>query len=434
MKKFLAILLVCVFAFSLVACGGSEESSAPAFSNANSTPKEEPSKVVSSTAPQSSSAASAESSNTEVEDNNLITQFISWGKPYYENIVATISTDATSLQLNKYNEAVAAEENGVFTAGNDIELAEGADIANFAIAVFEYNHTVFGYVKKELQAVGSAKLDTAVPADGFVVVIDKKNDNKIKQIQDASATTLFFPHGIIVNNELDAEIEKAATAPTIDGKVEEGEYGDVVWTANPESTLFSYAQFEVNNYNVSADIYMTYDENYLYLAAVVDTPDHFNDRTPETCTDMYDLTCIQVNVMGVAPSDDYIINGVWDYRKTNRDIVDKFNLIRQWGLGVNPDTAESLKCTWMAPAGSTDNAISVNTRVDQITTYEVAIPWADLGTVDNPVDIKAGSEIGVSVSINSGSADKPFQVLHMRDGGGIIGINDFTKIPTITLG
>jgi len=432
MKKFLAIPLVCAFAFSFVACGGSDESSAPAFSNANSTPKEEPSKVTSSSAaPQSSSAA--ESSDTVVEDNNLITQFISWGKPYYQNIVSTISTEATSLQLNKYNEAVAAEENGVFTAGNKLELAEGADIANFAIAVFEYNHTVFGYVKKELQAVGSAKLETAVPEDGFVVVIDKKNDNKIKQIQEATATTLFFPHGIIVNTGLDAEIEKAATAPTIDGKVEDGEYGDVVWTANPESPLFSYAQFEVNNYNVNADVYMTYDENYLYLAAVVDTPDHFNDRTPDTCGDMYDLTCIQVSVMGVAPSDEYITNGAWDYRQTNRDIVDKHNLIRQWGLGVNPDTAESLKCVWMAPAGAADNSTTVNTRVDQITTYEVQIPWADLGNAENLIDIKEGTELGIAVSINSGSADKPFQVLHMRDGGGIIGINDLTKIPTITL-
>ncbi len=56
--RFLTLLLTLLLVFSLVACGGSDESSTPAFSNANSTPKEE-SKVSSSTVESSVAESSA---------------------------------------------------------------------------------------------------------------------------------------------------------------------------------------------------------------------------------------------------------------------------------------------------------------------------------------------------------------------------------------
>ena len=85
-----------------------------------------------------------------------------------------------------------------------------------------------------------------------------------------------------------------------------------------------------------------------------------------------------------------------------------------------------------------DNKIFKGSREGQITTYEVAIPWSDMGTTDEPVVVEPGTEIGVGLSINSGDAEtaaaNKLQTIAMRDGGGVIGVIDLSKTPTITLG
>ena len=440
MKKFLAILLVCAFAFSFAACGSSEESSTPAFSNASNNPQEEPSKEESSKETSSSSGDASGGETTET--SNVLTQYVSWVRPYYgtveePHIVNVKPTDAAAVALNKLNAPVAEGEVGAFTKGNQIQLAEGADVANFAIAVFEYNHTVFGYVKTEIQALGSADLDTEVPEDGFVLVIPKKNQSKINMITAAAEDVTFYPHGFAVNTELDVEVKKAAAAPVIDGNVTAAEYGEAVWHADKDAKLFSYGQFEVNKYNVSADIYMTWDEEYLYLGAVVDTPDHFNTCTNADTSNMYIHTAIQVMVTAVSPKDEYVTSGAWDFYH-NLDINNVKNLLRSYAYGYNHVTGESVQCLYNGDGtNNPDDSQTLNSREGQITTYEVAIPWSDFGNAENAVEIKSGSQIGVGLSINSGTestvAAGKIQALSMRDGGGIIGENDATKIPTITL-
>ena len=80
------------------------------------------------------------------------------------------------------------------------------------------------------------------------------------------------------------------------------------------------------------------------------------------------------------------------------------------------------------------NPVFKVTRVEQLTTYEVAIPWAEIGAKDDPFTPEEGLDIGVSLSINSGRKAGDFMNYYLRDGGGVIGRNDWTKIPTITLG
>ena len=70
---------------------------------------------------------------------------------------------------------------------------------------------------------------------------------------------------------------------------------------------------------------------------------------------------------------------------------------------------------------------------DQLTIYEVAIPWSECGNDEYKISGKKGEDLGVSVSINSGTATKSFMNIYLRDGGGIIGLNDWTKVPVITL-
>ncbi|MBQ4317166.1 MAG: hypothetical protein IJC20_02855, partial [Clostridia bacterium] len=68
------------------------------------------------------------------------------------------------------------------------------------------------------------------------------------------------------------------------------------------------------------------------------------------------------------------------------------------------------------------------------TYYEAVIGWDELGSEDKPFEAPVkGDEIGLSISINCGSDTSEFKNIFLRDGGGIIGLNDWTKIPTITL-
>lgn len=438
MKKLLAILLVCVFAFSVVACGGGEEeSSAAGFTNsgATSSKADESSEAAdeSSEAADESSEAAGESS--EVVEAATVTQFISWKNAYYAGgIVGVRVTDTTSLALNKLDEDVEAGENAVFTRayGATIEC-EGQDYADFAIAVFEYDHSVWGYVKTSFAAVGEGDAATAIPEDGWVTVINKDATDKIAAIEALTATDCVYPHGFVVNSGLDATISAAETAPAIDGSVSAAEYGDVIWEINPENELFSYAQFvDQTNINATAKVYMTYDETYFYIGIVVDTPDHFNNLTPDNCGDMYNYTCIQANFASEVAGGEYMMSGNWDQSGGKTDAANT-NIVRQHGFGVNAETGETLKCVWFAASG-TDESVVCNTREGQITTYEIAIPWTDLGATGATIVPEVGTEFGFGLSVNSGTETAQFQNITMRDGGGIIGINDWSKIPTITLG
>ncbi|MBR4467019.1 MAG: hypothetical protein IKS34_01815, partial [Clostridia bacterium] len=69
----------------------------------------------------------------------------------------------------------------------------------------------------------------------------------------------------------------------------------------------------------------------------------------------------------------------------------------------------------------------------QKTVYEVAIPFSEYG-----IQPKKGMKIGVTFSVNSTNANdiakKVWKNITYRDGGGVIGRNDWAKIPVITLG
>ena len=113
------------------------------------------------------------------------------------------------------------------------------------------------------------------------------------------------------------------------------------------------------------------------------------------------------------------------------------NRYRQYTVAYNADAGEEVTMNYFVING-VDNKIFKGSREGQITTYEVAIPWSDMGTTDEPVVVEPGTEIGVGLSINSGDAEtaaaNKLQTIAMRDGGGVIGVIDLSKTPTITLG
>ena len=176
-------------------------------------------------------------------------------------------------------------------------------------------------------------------------------------------------------------------------------------------------------------VFATYDDEYFYFGVIVDSPYHENSLTAENATNMYNYESIQVNITSVAPNGDYISEH-WD-NVIDGDAVST-GVVRQYGFCVNDD-GETLSHVWM-PNGGTHEGEVVCYRDDANgkTYYEVAIPWSECGSAENPVDVTEGGQFGFSVSINSGN--NTFKNILLRDGGGIIGLNDWTKVPVITFG
>jgi len=438
MKKIIAIVLVCLFAMSFVACGGEEEVSNPTFSTAS---KNEDATSTNTSKTESSKDETSDTSSSEPVVPVVYTnKFISWGDYTKTDRTKVTANGAASLQLSKVNEPVGERDNGVFTSvyGRTIEV-EGQDYANYAVAVFEYKHEKFSYIKTSFAKPGEADAKTAIPEDGFVVVVWKDNTAKITAIENADDTIAFFPHGFIVSTGLDTKIKTAAKAPAIDGKISTAEYGSMVWDIKPDNKYVSYAQFEVNNYYATAEVYMTYDADKLYVGVIVDTPMHDNICNADSAAQMYKYDCIQLNLSAFGADSEYISEN-WDFHRDTNDITAQDNTVRQYGFGVNND-GETIIHVWMPEGAMAENceAFCVYDEGAGKIYYEAAIGWDELGTSEFPVEKPVkGDEISISVSINCSNFDEELQQpslksIFLRDGGGIIGINDWTKMPTITL-
>lgn len=439
MKKLLAILLVFVLTLSFAACGddstdtsGDSASSTVSKSDDSRPVDESPEPDESDKSEAGSEDESDDTSEDEVAEPEYTNKFISWGKHIKQGLTDVTAEQSTSLKLSKINESVVAGDVGLFTSlyGTTID-SEEQDYADFAVAVFEYSHTVFSYVKTAFYAVGEATATVEIPEDGYVVAIYKTYTDKIYAIKALSAETAVFPHGITINNGLDVIISSVATSPKVDGNVTMSEYGAPIWNLEPENELVSFAQFEENNYYATAKVYLTYDSEYLYLGVVVDSPYHSNPLAASgDVSTMWAHESIQVNVLSKGVNTDYISEH-WNHHAD--ETAHKENVVRQYGFAVN-DNGDTIKYLWFGNSEK-DNSV-VSCRRDDgagVTYYEAAIPWADCGADGETVSPEAGTEFAFSVSVNCGDGTI-FKNIYLRDGGGIIGINDFTKMPSVTLG
>ncbi|MBE6683436.1 MAG: hypothetical protein E7595_04690 [Ruminococcaceae bacterium] len=453
MKKILAIILACFFAVSFVACGGGEDESSATLgtsSTAGESKVEESSKVTVSE-DESSEAATSEDPSEAVSEGEtsegetsegetsegegdepvevtFTNKYVSWkvatGNGARTDVTAT---EATSLQLSKVNEDVVAGDVGVFTYDKSGKTLDTEGLEDFAIVVAKYDHETFSYVRDEFYAVGEADDTVSIPKDGFVIVIYKTYEDKINAI--STTTNPLFPHGFVSNTGLDAKIKSAKKTPTIDGNATSGEYGEAIWDIKPDNALVSYAQFDKNNYFATAKVYMTYDAEYLYLAVVVDTPYHFCPVNESTKGDIWKYSAIQVNFGANGRDTDYI-DEHWDWQIDKTSTND--NLMRQYGFCIS-DEGQQYSVVWQGDSSILCDTYCV-TREGDITTYEVALKWSDLGKGDEKFAPKKGDRVQVAVSFNLGLSEaESFKNITLRDGGGIIGINDWTKIPTITL-
>lgn len=437
MKKVLAFLLVAVMLVALAACGGDETSKAPANNStpAESTPIEDSTPAESTPDEDSTPAESTpdesvpeesvpEESLPMDESGNVIeipedtNKYLSYGAPNINDRV----TDADSVVLTGYNEELAYGAVVLYDARFGATTPAGLE--EYAVLVAEYQaKPLFGYVKTAYYAVGEASAAIAIPADGFVVVVHKYQESDVKALAAYGTDDSIYPHGIQVK-DITWNATFVANAPAQDGTVNANEYGAVVSHVDVDNPDWDYAQFAATeDYDIVADIYVAYDAEYLYYAVVVEMDYHYCPNA----TSLYDQCSIQVNTLTCDPTGEYVsqhYDNIVDNTAANEGVC------RQVGYGVT-DSGDVAFESYMG-GGKSGEYIVVRDAANQTTTYEVKISWADIGFEEAP---NTGASFGLSFSLNArkeAGADKWTNV-KMRNGGGIIGRNDWSKMATVVL-
>ncbi|MBO5734840.1 MAG: hypothetical protein J6S15_01940 [Clostridia bacterium] len=446
MKRLMTLLLAVVMVFCLAACAeeSTDTSSTPATSTEasteasseapaeSSTPAEESSEAEPSTEP--SEDESSEEPVLDYEVAEYITQYVSWkGSIGNGGLVGLRGTDGTSIRLTALNTGVVDGVASIVAFNSDyaestIESAEGT-YEDYEVFVMEYDHATYSYKVTASYDLEAADKDAVeIPADGYVLAIHKHFEKELNGIKATDfSKDIFYPHGFRATNDINAEIYEGTI--TVDGNVSADEYGDAIWVIEQSNELVSYEQFTDGNYYSTAEVYLAYDEEYLYVGVVVNSPYHINKITSANASSMYNSECIQVNVTSADPTGEYIYAN-WD--NVVNGVAAQSNVVRQYGFCVN-ESGDTIKCLWMGNAAQENSETKcVRDAENQLTIYEAKIPFADCGAEGETISGTAGTVFGFSVSINSGDGNN-FKNIYFRDGGGIIGLNDWSKIPTITL-
>jgi hypothetical protein len=128
-------------------------------------------------------------------------------------------------------------------------------------------------------------------------------------------------------------------------------------------------------------------------------------------------------VAAVSPAGDYISE---HYDRVSDKTADHEKVVLHCGFAVN-DAGEN--CYY----GTTGSLVGCSRDDEnQITVYEVAMPFSEMN-----ITPEKGMEIGLTFSINSTNESdlgkNIWKNIFYRNGGGVIGRNDNTKFPVITL-
>ena len=434
MKKIVALLLAAMMLFALVACDPTtDESSSPAgASNTSSTASadDESSEPEESSVPDESDTSDDTSQPEEDPLPEYLQNFVSFADALTTTLTAN---DSTSVKLTKINEAPVEGDIVLFTKayGETIEAGDET-YEDFEIVVFEYQHDKFTYVRTADIAVGEddSKATTAIPEDGFVLAVSSLQTQAIANLKNYSADSVVHVYGVQIA-DVGFTVQKIDTAPTIDGSVSEDEWGAPIFVVDEKNELWAYSKFKVNEYYATADVYARCDDENLYFAVVVESPYHYCPLTADNPTGMWEYECIQVNVVDQSPLSDYMLE---HFNRETDKTAETEGHVRQYGFAVSSDTGETLSTVFVGTSTEfTGEACVTRDSENTLTTYEVAIPWSEIGVEST----ESGTQFGLSFSINStneeDNAKGTWKNIVLRDGGGIINRNDWSKIPVATI-
>ena len=221
----------------------------------------------------------------------------------------------------------------------------------------------------------------------------------------------------VINPPVD--LYKVTTSPKIDGVVNPGEYGDKIHTTYEAGKEGEFDYRYNPPKNVDADFYACWDDRALYLAWVVRTDHHKNEKGGQ---DMWLWNCVQFEVCDRDPRE----NGL---------------VVLSLGCapGTGPQAGKQLKQLYTSAGTPYIDTFFKNTmwnsnckRDDaaKTTTYEVSIPWTTLNTVSNNASRvddtvgfaalggkpKEGMTIGLAYSINDTTGEKQINPPDLVEG------------------
>lgn len=205
------------------------------------------------------------------------------------------------------------------------------------------------------------------------------------------------PSSINVN----VDIEYAESAPSVNGKIASGEYGQKIHRYSSVKSQFNTDHDDYKDWDV--DFYMTWDESYLYMAW-------------DVMTDVVGFMPEQdFSYDGAWGDDDYgfmwmysavqfrIVRGVPKYGQTNYQTSTYSGDYLDVGFASTSNNNDIIS-VWCTPLGidyaginakNWSFAVNRNNSTGK-TTYEVAVPWSAIGVV--PAD---GNIIGVTYAVGA---------------------------------
>ena len=454
MKKVVAMLLVVVLAFAFVACNSTEDASksdsassaAPAAESKAEEKSEEASKEESKAAEESSKAeepskeeSKAEESKAE-ESSEPAPELPAYNDAFVYvagQVYGMAATDSASIRLTKINDIPEAGDVVVFTPefGTTIEVT-GETYADYAILVVEYNKDLYKYYKKEIIDLDSDvdKSKIAIPSDGFVVAIHKDQTKPLAALKLVKDDVEIYPYGFQPIT-FAYDVKKTDTPFEIDGVFEDEWKDFLIDDIDENNANWDFSQFEKNDVSITAQYYMAYSDTGVYFAVVVNTTSCcFMPGISATNGDsMYSYTCIQVNACDQSPLSEYMLKNA----NQNGKAVSEDHM-RQYGFSGSADGNSYYTIWWDGShtelSADAKYAVVYDQALETVT-YEVYLPYEEINI--DPAEIGPGYEFSISISINSSSEqdvkDGKWKNIKARNGGGIIAMNEFTKMPVCTM-
>ena len=339
----------------------------------------------------------------------------------YAEITPAAGGDMYKVTINAANKAYEAGQCIIYTSafGADISKTDSNGNKSNTVLVAKYDLAQYKYVISSIDSAADKEKTSEIPSDGFVIIAGGSSADSLK---NAKVGDLILTRNFAAL-DIQFSIPRLTVKPTIDGVISEKEYGEVV-KINKDNPMFDYST-DLTTKGTGV-FYAGYDDTNLYLAWKVFTPTH-----TLTVLDggMYAQYCIQINLSSVDPRDDKVA------RSHLEDDTVAANYVSQYGIGVSSDTGETGTVIWMgknAGVAFSGEAKAIRDDANKTTTYEMAFPWSEFDA-DNNVAKKDGSKIGIAFSLNVAEVGGDWETVKFRDGGSIIGINDWSKIPSITL-
>lgn len=220
-------------------------------------------------------------------------------------------------------------------------------------------------------------------------------------------------------NALAFTIPKANAAPTIDGKIGDGEYGEIAFTKDMMSYAWADSLDKADAEAINWKLYGTYDDNYIYAAITCDAPadKYFNDLDQSDAGNIWQQSGIQLGFTTIGAD------------------KEEFN---ELGYARNSSDGSLMSVRWKneAPEAADDYTPEPDTGdftigyANNTLTYEVRVPWTSF----LKANAKEGDKIlmGAVAALGRGDGEH----LHSQLGYGITGdpgkhVDGFS---TITLG